>query len=43
MTQVLEEYLVRTWAELQSSALGPPPATEDGVALMRLALQVRFG
>jgi len=38
-TSVMEEYLVRTWSEV--TALGPPPVSEDGVAIMRLVLQAQ--
>ena len=41
-TQVMEEYLARTWEEAPSlHALGPAPSGDDGVALMRLALQAQ--
>jgi len=40
-TQVMEEYLVRTWGELGNAALGAAPTSEDGVALMRLVLQAQ--
>jgi hypothetical protein len=42
-TAVMEDYLVRTWCELAPSSptMGPAPSDEDGIALMRLALQAQ--
>ena len=39
----MEEYLVRTWRELSKEVheLGAPPTDPDGIALMRLMLQVQ--
>ena len=42
-TAVMEDYLTRTWSELSEkiTTIGPAPTDEDGVALMRLALQAQ--
>ena len=39
-TEVMERYLVRTWGETFPE-MGPAPMDEDGVAIMRLALQAQ--
>jgi hypothetical protein len=40
-TAVMEDYLVRTWGEVNGAGFGPAPSNEDGIALMRLALQAQ--